>query len=126
GHLVFSRQDGSSTPQHVLYRAPGKTTGELMAPSGTTLEKVGVPRLAVRDGLVGVVALDTTFRLHFSVRDDKTASWSADLQMPTVATMARIVAVRGKAAGEVVFHIVYRADSGGPRLVHQPVTCTRK
>lgn len=123
GHLVFGRQEGNGS--QVFYRAPGKTSVEPVTPGGKVLEKVSIPRVAARDGLVGVVMMDTAFKLHVSVRDDRNGTWSADLPLPEVAAQASIAATRGQ-ANEVIFHVAYRAGAGGPRLLHQPITCTKK
>lgn len=125
GHLVFGRQDATSTPAQVFYRAPGKTAVEVVSPAGTALKDVGQARLAVRNGLVGVVMLDTKFKVHFTARDTSDGSWTADLQLPDVAVSAAIVATPGQGK-DVVFHVAYRAGAGGPRLLHQPIICTKQ
>jgi hypothetical protein len=120
-HVVVARKDTTPDPI-VSYRAPGKTSGVALP----NLTKVGQPRIAVESGMVGVAMIDRTFKAKLTVRDENNDTWTAPLDLPDIAAAIQLVATPGGNAKEVIFHVLYRAGALGPKLLHQPVRCTRE
>ncbi|MCK5799061.1 MAG: hypothetical protein KAI47_17835 [Deltaproteobacteria bacterium] len=92
-----------------------------------TLTNLGRPRIAARDGMVAVSAVDAQKNLWITVQDEKTATkpWSPALKVSTSIAIDQIVATPGSNANEVIFQILYRDTSLKKALHLRTLTCKR-